>query len=146
MATIHEIVEACQLGTSSVMVARMRSGWAVLGETQITPGYCLLLPDPVVGSLNDLKGEVRQDFLKDMARLGDAVLACTDAKRINYEILGNVEPVLHAHIIPRYSDEEEPLVRQPVWLHDWEKAPKFDTMEHGQLRLQIAEKLKTLPQ
>ncbi len=144
MATIHEIVEACQQGTSPLTVARMRSGWAVMGETQITSGYCLLLPDPVVSSLNDLKGEARADFLKDMTRLGDAILASTDAWRINYEILGNVEPVLHAHIIPRYLDEDEPLVRQPVWLHNWEKAPKFDVGLHGELRAQIIHHLKNL--
>lgn len=137
MTTVHEIVEACQKGETPLLIARMRSGWAVMGETQITPGYCLLLPDPVVPSLNDLTGEARQDFLRDMARLGDAVLSVTDASRINYEILGNVEPVLHAHIIPRYATEDEPLVRQPVWLHDWEKAPGFDLDDHGDLLDQI---------
>jgi diadenosine tetraphosphate (Ap4A) HIT family hydrolase len=145
MATIHEIVEACQQGTSLLTVARMKSGWAVMGETQITPGYCLLLPDPVVGSLNDLRGDARSDFLKDMARLGDAILASTDAWRINYEILGNVEPVLHAHVIPRYDDEDEPIVRQPVWLHNWEKAPQFEVSVHGELRAQIIHHLKHLP-
>ena len=30
----------------------MPSGWAVLGDTQILPGYSLLLPDLVVPDLN----------------------------------------------------------------------------------------------
>lgn len=144
MATIHELVEACQRGVTPLLVAKMRSGWAIMGEIQILPGYCLLLPDPVVRSLNDLQGESRIDFLRDLGRLGDAVLTATDAIRINYEILGNVDPVLHAHVIPRFEDEEHPMKKQPVWLHDWEGAPKFDPIEHGDLREQIHDALVKL--
>ena len=97
----------------------------MLGETQITRGYSLLLPDPVVPDLNALTGAARRQFLDDMARLGDALLEETGAERINYEILGNVEPALHAHVIPRHASEEADLRKKPVWLHDWSAAPAF---------------------
>ena len=32
-------------------MARLPSGWAVMGGSQLLPGYSLLCPDPVVGSL-----------------------------------------------------------------------------------------------
>jgi len=32
------------------MISRLPSGWAVMGERQVFPGYCLLLPDPVAGT------------------------------------------------------------------------------------------------
>ena len=102
MSAIHRFVEQARRGELARVVARVPSGWAVLGDPQILPGYCLLLPDPVVPDLNALRGPARQQFLDDMARLGDAVLAVTGAERINYEMLGNVEPALHAHVIPRY--------------------------------------------
>ena len=123
---IHRQVEAAGRGELSRVVTRMRSGWAVLGDPQITRGYCLLLPDPVVPDLNALTGAARRQFLDDMAALGDAVLAVTGAERINYEILGNVEPALHAHVIPRHATEEPWLRRQAVWLHDWKTAPPVD--------------------
>lgn len=127
MATaIHVQVEAARNGSLPRAVARMKSGWAVLGDPQITRGYCLLLPDPVVPDLNSLTGEARAQFLCDMAALGDAVLAVTGAERINYEILGNVEPALHAHVIPRHASEDPSLRRTAVWLHDWSQAPAFD--------------------
>ena len=85
-----------------------------------------MLPDPVVPDLNALTGERRRQFLDDMARLGDAVLAVTGAERINYEILGNVEPALHAHVIPRHASEDPELRIKPVWLHDWKTAPALD--------------------
>lgn len=116
----------------------MASGWAVLGDPQITHGYSLLLPDPVVTDLNALSGDKRRQFLEDMARLGDAVLHVTDAERINYEILGNVEPALHAHIIPRHTYEAPELRKQPVWLHDWSAAEPYGGGAHDALRARIA--------
>ena len=61
-----------------------------------------------------------------MAVLGDALLDVTGASRINYEILGNGEPALHAHLFPRYDSEPQELRSGPVWLYDWSKAPAFD--------------------
>ena len=34
-------------------VARLPGGWAVMGDPQVLAGYCLLLPDPVVPTLNE---------------------------------------------------------------------------------------------
>ena len=124
---IHRQVEAARRGELSRAIARMVSGWAVLGDPQITRGYCLLLPDPVVPDLNALEGDARRQFLHDMAALGDAVLAATGAERVNYEILGNVEPALHAHVIPRHAEEDPELRKKPVWLHDWSAAPAIDS-------------------
>lgn len=133
LTAIDRQVAAANAGTLARVIARMRSGWAVLGDPQITRGYCLLLPDPVVPDLNTLTGVARRQFLDDMARLGDAVLAVTSAERINYEILGNVEPALHAHVIPRHAGENPGLRATPVWLHDWALAPGFDAEGHADL-------------
>ena len=135
---IHRHVEAARRGELARVIARMASGWAVLGDPQITDGYCLLLPDPVVPDLNALTGAARAQFLGDMAALGDAVLAVTGAERINYEILGNVEPALHAHVIPRHASEDPVLRAKPVWLHDWTTAAAFDAATHNGLRERIA--------
>jgi len=135
---IHRQVEAALNGKLARVIARLPSGWAVLGDPQITRGYCLLLPDPVVPDLNALTGGSRVQFLNDMARLGDAVLAVTGAERINYEILGNVEPALHAHVIPRHASEDPALRQQAVWLHNWSTAAPFDPDSHATLRAAIA--------
>jgi diadenosine tetraphosphate (Ap4A) HIT family hydrolase len=123
------------------VVGRMPSGWALLGDPQILPGYCLLLSDPVVPDLNALGGESRRQFLEDMARLGDAVLAEMAAERINYEILGNVEPALHAHVIPRYTWEVPDRRRTAVWSHDWGAAPAFAAARDGPLAARLAARL-----
>jgi len=138
MTVIHEQIAEARRGQLARVIARLPSGWAVLGDRQILPGYSLLLPDPVVPHLNALAGDARRAFLDDMARLGDAVLAVTGAERINYEILGNVEPALHAHVIPRYASEPVDRRKTPVWLHDWSAAPVFSLAEHGDLARRIA--------
>lgn len=138
---IHRFVEDARRGALARVVTRLPSGWAVLGDPQVLRGYCLLLPDPVVPHLNALASGAREQFLADMARLGDAVLAVTGAERINYEILGNVEPALHAHVIPRFASEPLERRRQPVWLHDWTLAPPFDPAAHGPLRRELAARL-----
>lgn len=105
-----------------------------MGEKQVLRGYCLLLPDPVVAHLNDFTGETRAQFLTDMADAGDALLAVTGAVRLNYEMLGNLEPALHAHLFPRYADEPEALRTKPVWFYDWNAARPFDAESDQALR------------
>ena len=134
MAAIAEHVAAARAGTLPRAVCRLGSGWVVLGETQVREGYCLLLADPVVGCLNDLDEPARAAFLADMAALGDAVLAVTGADRVNYGLLGNVVPELHAHVFPRSDAEPLPARQQAVWLHDWAAAPAFSEARHGGLR------------
>jgi diadenosine tetraphosphate (Ap4A) HIT family hydrolase len=94
-----------------MLMARMRTGFAVIGDTQFLPGYCVLLyRDPNIEQLTDLGTPDRAAFLLDMTLLGAAVEgACgsNGLRRVNYEILGNVMPALHAHVIPRYEWEPE---------------------------------------
>lgn len=123
---IHRRVAALGEGRDPTVIARLSSGWAVFGERQFLRGYALLLPDPVVPTLNDLAPRGRELFLADMARLGDALLAVTGALRINYAMFGNLEPVLHAHVVPRYRDEPPPLDVAHPWAYDWSVAPVFD--------------------
>lgn len=138
---IHDKVERARRSENPQVIARVPSGWAVLGDVQFLRGYSLLLPDPVVPDLNALAGEARAAFLRDMALLGDAVLEVTRARRINYEILGNVEPALHAHVFPRYESEPEERRKAPVWFYDWKSAPPFDAPRDAAVMREIREAL-----
>ena len=143
MALIADSVAAARAGTNPSVIARLPSGWAVIGDVQFLPGYCLLLGDPVVPSLNDLSCQARAQFLEDMVRIGDAILKSTDSFRINYEILGNAEPELHAHVIPRYASEPEERRLMPAWFYDWENAVRFSEQEHGHIVRAIRARLAT---
>jgi diadenosine tetraphosphate (Ap4A) HIT family hydrolase len=139
---IHLMVERCRAGHYPPCIARVSSGWVVMGERQVLPGYCLLLPDPVVPHLNALQGDARVEFLADMGMVGDALLTVTGALRVNYAIFGNVEPALHAHIFPRQADEPEPIRTLQPWALDWQSAPGFNALLHDALKHLLAEELQ----
>lgn len=115
--TILERVETAKAGTNPTVICRVPSGWVVLCDMQFLSGYCILLADPVVASLNDLSRLKRTEFLCDMGTVGDALLEVTGAYRINYAIAGNTDPYLHAHIVPRYMSEPEELRKGLPWSH-----------------------------
>lgn len=62
MSLILNRVALARTGANDKVICRMASGWAVMGDVQFLPGYCLLLPDPVVPSLNDLDAESRTTY------------------------------------------------------------------------------------
>lgn len=147
MATtlIHQRVESARRGENPFVIARLASGWAVIGDQQFLRGYSLLLPDPVVRDLNALDPPARRAYLDDMVTLGDALLLATGAGRINYEILGNLEPALHAHVIPRYPSSEPPEMRhRPAFFYDWNAAPRFDPAKDRELLEAIRTELRRL--
>ena len=141
---IHRRVSDARAGRDDSVLARCASGWAVFGRQQFVKGYLLLLPDPVVPDLNALSGERRAQFLLDMSRLGDALTRTLAPLRINYAIFGNLEPALHAHVIPRYHDEPEALRTQQPWAYDWNRAPAFDAAAAAPLRNSLRAELAKL--
>ena len=65
-------------GTNPMLIKELKGGYAVFGDVQFLPGYCVLLPKKEVNSLNVLTLEEREQFLSDMSVLGDAIIqSCT---------------------------------------------------------------------
>jgi diadenosine tetraphosphate (Ap4A) HIT family hydrolase len=132
-------------GRNPKLIGRMKSGFAVMSDTQFLPGYCLLLAYPQVGSLNELHGEQRAAFLSDMGLLGDALLDVVAASRINYSIYGNLDPFLHAHLFPRSATEEEKYRTIPPFLYPSEIVDAaehcYDAERHDRLRARIRSQL-----
>jgi diadenosine tetraphosphate (Ap4A) HIT family hydrolase len=114
---IDQRVKSARKGENPTVICSVSSGWIVLGDVQFLRGYSLLLPDPVVPDLNALSENKRKQFLFEMSVLGDALLEVTDAYRINYSILGNSEPALHAHVFPRFVSEPKELKIGPAWAY-----------------------------
>lgn len=130
-------------------MARMRTGFAVIGDTQHLPGYSLLLSDDLeVDHLTDLPWPRRRDFLLDLSLIGEAVFAVTKqrgAHRINYEVLGNSWPHLHGHVHARYEWEPADKIGGPVWRYPRElrnaAEHAYDAARHGELRAAITAEL-----
>lgn len=134
------------LAQSPRLVARLPSGWVEMAPFGFRRGYCLLLADPIVPSLNDAPPEAQVAFLRDMARLGDAVRAATGAVRCNYSIYGNLDPFLHAHVVPRFLDEPDdertlPPLSLPLAVRE-DPAVAFDAARDGKLVERIRRELR----
>jgi diadenosine tetraphosphate (Ap4A) HIT family hydrolase len=116
-------------GDDPELLARMPSGYAVLGQYQPGQirGCCMLLPHEVVASPNDLAPADRARFFGDLVLLGDAILRVTGAERINYLVLCNQAPELHGHCIPRFASEDPALRLQgPFEAYDFAASPVAD--------------------
>jgi diadenosine tetraphosphate (Ap4A) HIT family hydrolase len=138
--TIPERILKARAGKNPAVICRVPSGWAVLCDMQLLRGYTILLPDPVVASINDLDRLQRADYLSDMALIGDILLEVTGAYRINYGILGNSDPYLHAHIIPRFLSEPDEYRKGLPWSYPLElvNTHPFDHERDKELMEQIA--------
>ncbi len=144
-------VGAAERGENPMVLTRMRSGFAVIGDTQFLPGYCLLLAAPRVDHLSDLPMKPRTEFLLDMSLLGEAIEAACRSQglvRVNYEILGNREPFLHAHVWPRYDWEPEEYRSGPVgrYTHEYrtDEQYRYSDAAHEELRARITVELLDL--
>lgn len=139
-------------GENPLVMARMRSGFAVIGDTQFMPGYSVLLTDdPAANHLTDLDPRRRGEFLMDMSLLGEAIeTVCgrDGLRRMNYSIYGNAWPVLHAHVVPRYEWEPAEFREGPVWAYPREQrhdgGKVYSDARHGGLRAAITAELGRL--
>ncbi|TWH00679.1 hypothetical protein L615_002000000020 [Nocardioides sp. J9] len=135
-------------GTNPTVLRRLDAGFAVIGDVQHLPGYCVLVTDdPDADQLTDLPVDRQLAFLADMALLGRAVSAVCSRRdpafrRINLEIQGNTDAFLHAHVTPRYDWKPDDLVRWPAALHHREKRVDVERHalgpEHDELRVELA--------
>ena len=138
-------------GTNPTVLRRMRAGFAVIGDVQHLPGYCVLITDtPGTDQITDLPPERQLVFLEDMAVLGRTVAAVcarrdSQFRRINLEIQGNTDAFLHAHVTPRYEWEPAEVVGWPAALHHWTGRvdPERDALgpQHDDLRAALVAEL-----
>ena len=129
MGAISNRLARILAGNDPQALGPLPSGQAILGKHQPAglEGCCMLIPDPVVASPNDLSPAARAQFFADLVLLGDAVLAATGAERINYLVLCNQVPELHGHCIPRFRAEDpDKRLLDPFQAYDFGSARVAD--------------------
>lgn len=97
-------------------VSELATGYVMLGSYQFYRGYTLFFCKRHVAELHELPFKYRQQFLTDMSQVAEAVFKTFKPKKLNYELLGNIEPHLHWHFFPRYKND--PLPKRPIWCID----------------------------
>ncbi len=97
-------------------IASMRTSTLGLYDDARFPGRCILVLNQHAEHLADLPDTTARLFLADVQAAGRAIRTATSATRINYAILGNVEPHVHAHLIPR-GLPGDPMPNDSPWRH-----------------------------
>jgi len=80
------------------------------------PGRCILVYKDHREDFETLDPAEAREFLEDMQRAARAIRAATGADRMNFAVLGNAVPHLHAHLIPRIR-KGDPIPSKSPWSH-----------------------------
>lgn len=87
--------------------------YVVLNRDQFFAGYCFVLSKAHVTELFHLDASTRRGIIEEVNRVAAALHQVFTPTKINYELLGNMVPHMHWHIVPRFSDD--PLWPKPIW-------------------------------
>lgn len=86
---------------------------AFVFEDQFFAGWTVLVLKDHVSELFGLSRVARGILIEEVTNVAQILAQVFDAKKINYELLGNQVPHMHWHLIPRLKTDPDPM--QPVW-------------------------------
>jgi len=98
---------------ADLRILETEHAYVVLNRDQFFPGYTLLFTREHVTELFHLDHAVRQALMEDVSRVAQALYTVFAPAKMNYELLGNMVPHIHWHLVPRFADE--PLWPRPIW-------------------------------
>lgn len=107
-------------------IIELKHSLVVLNRDQFFPGYTLLFTKRHVTELFHLEQGERAELTEEVSRVAKALNDVFCPSKINYELLGNMVPHIHWHIVPRFSGD--PLWPRPIWAEP-----------HQELHLEAAE-------
>jgi diadenosine tetraphosphate (Ap4A) HIT family hydrolase len=84
-----------------------------LNRDQFFPGYCFVYAKEHVTELFHLEAPARDAVMAEVSAVAQALYNVLKPDKINYELLGNMAPHMHWHIVPRFSSD--PLWPRPHW-------------------------------
>ncbi|NJL17503.1 MAG: HIT family protein [Nitrospira sp.] len=94
-------------------VADLGLSKAYLHEDQFFPGWTVVVFQRHVTELFNLAPPERIQLIEEVTLVAKVLSEVYQAKKINYELLGNQLPHMHWHLIPRLADDPAP--QKPVW-------------------------------
>ena len=98
---------------SDLRIIDLKHSYVILNRDQFFPGYTLLFTRTHVSELFHLEPQVRAELIDEISRVASALHCAFRPDKINYELLGNMVPHMHWHLVPRFA--AEPLWPRPIW-------------------------------
>jgi diadenosine tetraphosphate (Ap4A) HIT family hydrolase len=104
---------------SDLRIIELEHSFAVLNRDQYFPGYTLLFTRQHATELFHLDHAVRTALMEEVSTVAKALHTLFQPDKINYELLGNMVPHIHWHLIPRFATD--PLWPRPIWAESHEE-------------------------
>jgi diadenosine tetraphosphate (Ap4A) HIT family hydrolase len=107
--------KACQ-GTwprADHFIADLGLSQAYLHDDQFFKGWTVVVFRRHATELFQLAPTERMQLMEEVTLVAKTLAQVFDARKINYELLGNQLPHIHWHLIPRLATDPAPL--EPVW-------------------------------
>ena len=94
-------------------IAELAHTRVMLNRDQFFPGYTLVFAREHVTELFHLSPEQRQGVMEEVTAVAAALYNLFRPAKMNYELLGNMVPHMHWHLVPRFASD--PLWPRPIW-------------------------------
>ncbi len=115
-----------------LQIIELTHSYVTLNRDQYFPGYTLLFTKDHVTELFYLDRNVRSSLMEEVSSVAEALYDIFKPTKINYELLGNMVPHIHWHIVPRLMSE--PLWPRPIWAEQHEE--RFLSTNEQQQRIE----------
>jgi diadenosine tetraphosphate (Ap4A) HIT family hydrolase len=96
-----------------LFIADLLSSRVYFNEDQFFPGWVFVVLKRHAVELYDLDAGERSALIEDVTRVARALARVYRPVKMNYELLGNLVPHIHWHLVPRV--EGDPAPQGPVW-------------------------------
>lgn len=103
----------------NLRIIELQHSYVILNSDQFFPGYTLLFTKNHVTELFHLDRDVRSALMEEVSLVAQTLFTVYSPAKINYELLGNMVPHIHWHIVPRFSSES--LWPRPIWAEPHEE-------------------------
>ena len=113
---ICPLIDRIKAGTFRDFIAELESCYVILGDRQFYRGYCVLFAKLHATELYLMPADTARLLSDEMRLVAEAIATVVKPWKMNYECLGNSEPHVHWHLLPRQETETDEMRRGPIWL------------------------------
>jgi diadenosine tetraphosphate (Ap4A) HIT family hydrolase len=120
-------------------IAGLDHCYVLLNRDQFFPGYTFVVARNHVTEIFHLDRQVRQDIIEEVTMVAASLYSLFKPAKMNYELLGNMVPHMHWHLVPRFVTD--PLWPRPIWSEPHEPvvlSPEEYARRIGQIRTAIS--------
>ncbi len=98
---------------ADLRIAELKLCRVILNRDQFFPGYTFVVAKEHVTELFQLDLTTRTALMEEVNSVALALYSLFKPDKMNYELLGNMVPHRHWHLVPRFRSD--PLWPRPIW-------------------------------